>query len=85
MQALHAARMSLDPCSMLPESNTSTFQVQQLMEIAPDCPELPDLLCTIRQVACAKLSLQTIKLLLLQHIRRACLTSASGVRLYAPT
>ena len=30
------------------------------MEIAPDCPELPDLLCTIRQVACAKRTPQTL-------------------------
>ena len=58
MQALHAARMSVDRCSMSLNQHTC-FQVQQLMEIAPDCPELPDLLCTIRQVACAELSPQT--------------------------
>ena len=58
MQALHAARMSIDPCSTCLNQHTC-LQVQQLMEIAPDCPELPDLLYTIRQVACTKLSPQT--------------------------
>ena len=59
MQALYAAWMSVESCSTCLKQHTC-FQVQQLMEIAPDCPELPDLLCTVRQVACAGLSPQTL-------------------------
>ena len=54
MRAWPAATKSADPCSMTLNLH-AWFQVQQLMDIVPDCPEFSDLLFTIRQVALARL------------------------------